>query len=199
MRHLAMMMIALPSRAARALQVAALCANSRTKLQQVGGALASHQKTRAVEGPASECCWTSNTLDVGITFVQGIQVHSAFRFTPHSLNAFKQAARDLQRTYNWKYQQSQEILAKLYGYTGFNALRTHVVKGGQPTLRPFPEEFGALIASPMFATLRLTELAGPLDQLGKMSAEDLALFEHPEVRKVVMANARADVGNVEHS
>jgi hypothetical protein len=57
---------------------------------------------------------------------------SPTRFVPANAADFKRAAKDLQHTYPLTLQQSQELLARMYGYADLHELQQALLKGLPP-------------------------------------------------------------------
>jgi hypothetical protein len=110
-------------------------------------------------------------------------VSDNIRFTPYSLDSFKRTSRDLQRAFPIGLQESQEILAKLYGYPHLHALQEHLKNYPAPGL-----EDGS---SPFFLDDRAATNFYELTQrkvfpLGRMGVEDIGIFQPPAERQEIM-------------
>lgn len=107
------------------------------------------------------------------------------RFTPYSLDAFKRTARDLQRAYSLGLQESQETLARLYGYPHLHALQEHLKTNPEPGFdgdsKPWFVDSRAL--SNFYG---LVDKAKILPRSSRISVEDLGLFEAPKERQEIM-------------
>lgn len=116
---------------------------------------------------------------------------SAIIFTPASIEAFKRAARDLQKAYGNPLQECQEALAKSYGYLDLHALQQHLKTN--PTPGPYPDDVDDL--GKRFE-LRLS-VPGHIyshlkpKHIDRLRAEDLGLTERPEIRKTIMEEQKA--------
>ncbi len=109
------------------------------------------------------------------------------RFVPASLDAFRRAARDLQRAYALPLQRSQEALARIYAYPDLHALQEHLKQG--PVAGPFDEEIDArdVDRRDYIADITLANfLGGAIPCAGHLGASDLRLFASPEARRAHM-------------
>ena len=107
------------------------------------------------------------------------------QFVPASIEAFKRTARDIQQAYPLSLQQSQEVLAKVYGYPDFHALQEHFKTN--PTPGPFLGDTGGVLFSfSIDAMSRFYQLAGKNLPKGRLDIDDLGIFYDPETRKEIM-------------
>jgi hypothetical protein len=122
---------------------------------------------------------------------------SPTRFVPANAADFKRAAKDLQHTYPLTLQQSQELLARMYGYADLHELQQALLKGLPPG--PYISELDwedamAFLrkASERFVK-EIKALAGwPLYPVGHVTYEDLLLLDAPARRRNAM-NFHRDV------
>lgn len=119
---------------------------------------------------------------------------SPSKFVPPSADAFKRAAKDLQQTYPLTLQKSQELLARIYGYSDLHELQQTLSKRLPPD--PYLSEMSWEVAAHFqikvaqrFVTEIPTESRLPI---GHVSFEDLLLLDTPERRRNAM-NFHKDV------
>lgn len=108
------------------------------------------------------------------------------RFTPASIEAFKRTAKDIQRAYPLSLQQSQEVLAKVYGYPDLHALQEHCKQG--PVAGPFPgdADFGSMWSLRIDGMSRFYQVAKGCAPTGRLTIDDLEIFGTPDARKAAM-------------
>lgn len=108
------------------------------------------------------------------------------RFTPASIEAFKRTAKDIQRAYPLGLQQSQEVLAKVYGYPDFHALQEHLKQS--PVVGPFPGEtdLASIWSLRIDCKSRFYEVAKGCVPTGRLTIDDLEIFATPDARKEAM-------------
>ena len=113
-------------------------------------------------------------------------MHDPFRFVPPSIGAFKRTARDIQRAYPFALQQSQDLLAKVYGYPDCHALVEHLKTS--PKAGPFGNDLDIARRASlrMGAVRRFREVTRNARQLGRISIDDLAIVEDGDTRRAVM-------------
>lgn len=109
-----------------------------------------------------------------------------FRFLPASFEAFQRTARDIRSAYSVNVDQSQDLLAKVYGYQSCSELMAHL--GSSPTRGPFLSErdYVQQIATRITAGTKFVQAAGHLVPTGRLTADNLGLFESPEGRESLM-------------
>ncbi|MES2877562.1 MAG: hypothetical protein V4713_04000 [Pseudomonadota bacterium] len=111
------------------------------------------------------------------------------KFIPENAVAFKHAARDLQRAYPLSLQQSQELLARVYGYADLHELQQTIAKQLPPG--PYPNDLDTmprvlfrLNAAERFLTQVPPECRMPI---GRLTFQDLCLLESPDIRREAMS------------
>ena len=117
------------------------------------------------------------------------------RFTPASMEAFKRTARDVQRAYGFALQESQELLAKIYGYPNLHGMQEHLKlspAGTNPRLDK--RQFGSL-EDDAHALNTLNAVAPNKLPMGRLSISDLEIFQPPEMRKLIM-DRQADIDSI---
>lgn len=106
-----------------------------------------------------------------------------FRFTPYSIDAFKRIARDVQRAYPLTLQQSQEALAKCFGYLDLHALQEHLKTNPKPGPQGQDAAFAAIMVEAAFLRV-VHELHGTaaLVPKGRRRIAELCATGDPERR-----------------
>lgn len=122
---------------------------------------------------------------------------SPIKFVPANAADFKRAAKDLQHAYPLTLQQSQELLARMYGYADLHELQQALGKGHPPG--PYISELEWEDAMAFHHTTserfvrEIKALAGwPLHPIGHVMFEDLLLLDTPARRRNAM-NFHRDV------
>lgn len=112
---------------------------------------------------------------------------STFRFTPYSIEAFKRIARDVHRAYPLTLQQSQEALARAFGYVDLHALQEHLKTNPKPGAQGEGADFAAITVDGRFLQL-VHELHGPqpLMPKGRRTFPDLCATWDPDRRRLAM-------------
>ena len=109
------------------------------------------------------------------------------RFVPASLDAFRRAAKDLQRAYALPLQLCQEALARIYAYPDLHAVQEHLKQ--RPVPGPFDEDIGARDADrrDYIADITISDFIGHgIAGTGHLNASDLKLFARPDARRAHM-------------
>ncbi len=111
-----------------------------------------------------------------------------FRFTPYSIESFKRIARDLQRAYPLTLQQSQEVLARCFGYVDLHALQQHLKTNPTPGPQGPDAELAAIKVHGAFLQVA-HELHGAAAVVpkGRREFSDLCATLEPATRAEVMA------------
>lgn len=109
-----------------------------------------------------------------------------FRFVPASFDAFQRTARDIRSAYPVNMSQSQDILAKVYGYDSCSELIANLESS--LTRGPFLSEMDYLqqIATRTTVATKFALAAGHLVPSGRLTIEDLGLYDSPEDRECLM-------------
>lgn len=112
---------------------------------------------------------------------------SSFRFAPYSIEAFKRIARDVHRAYPLTLQQSQEALARAFGYPDLHALQEHLKSNPEPGPSGQGADFAALKVDGNFLQV-VHEAHGTSGLLhkGRREFQDLYATWDPERRRQAM-------------
>lgn len=111
------------------------------------------------------------------------------KFVPETAEAFKRAARDLQRAYPLSLQQSQELLARVYGYADLHELQQTLAKQLPPGPYRHEMDLESALTFRVQVASRFAKHLPPGCRMprGYTTVDELCLLEDPATRRDAMA------------